>query len=115
MEKSITIKNALSQFESTSLDTAKQRITGLFGKLDSSLLEEDEPEQAQMEEEAEEIKAAKELITKTENLFDKVSIEDKEDMVDLIETLTNCIEAKDIEGLDDPVALLTDIIFYLES
>ena len=114
LEKSITIKNALSQFESTSLDTAKQRITGLFGKLDSSLLEENEPEQDQKED-IEEIKAAKELITKAENLFDEVSTEDKEDMVDLIETLTNCIEAEDIEGLDDPVALLTDIIFYLES
>ncbi len=115
LEKSITIKNALSQFENTSLDTAKQRITGLFGKLDSSLLEEDEPEQDQTEEEAEEIKSAKELIAKAENLFDKVSVEDKEDMVDLIENLTDCIEAEDIEGLDTPVALLTDIIFYLES
>jgi hypothetical protein len=36
-------------------------------------------------------------------------------MVDLIENLTDCIEAEDIEGLDTPVALLTDIIFYLES
>ena len=115
LEKSITIKNALSQFENTSLDTAKQRITGLFGKLDSSLLEEDEPEQYQTEEEAEEIKSAKKLIAKAENLFDKVSVEDKEDMVDLIENLTDCIEAKDIGGLDTPVALLTDIIFYLES
>ena len=114
LEKSITIKNALSQLESTSLDTAKQRITGLFGKLDSSLLEENEPEQDQKEE-AEEIKSAKKLITKAENLFDKVSVEDKEDMVDLIENLTDCIEAKDIGGLDTPVALLTDIIFYLES
>ena len=114
LEKSITIKNALSQLESTSLDTAKQRITGLFGKLDSSLLEENEPEQDQKEE-VEEIKAAKELIAKAENLFDKVSVEDKEDMVDLIENLTDCIEAKDIGGLDTPIALLTDIIFYLES
>ena len=114
LEKSITIKNALSQLESTSLNTAKQRITGLFGKLDSSLLEENEPEQDQKEE-VEEIKAAKELITKAENLFDKVSVEDKEDMVDLIENLTDCIEAKDIGGLDTPIALLTDIIFYLES
>ncbi len=115
MEKSITIKNALSQFESTSLDTAKQRITGLFGKLDTSSLEENEPEQLQTEEVAEEIKAARELISKAESLFDQISIEDKEDMVDLIETLTTCIEAADIEGLDDPVALLNDIIFYLES
>jgi molecular chaperone DnaK (HSP70) len=114
LEKSITIKNALSQFESGSIDTAKQRITGLFGKLDNSAFEENETEPVPTEE-SEDIKSARALITKAESLFDQVSVEDKEDMVDLIETLTTCIDNQDIEGLDDPTALLNDIIFYLES
>ncbi len=114
LEKSITIKNALSQFESGSIDTAKQRITGLFGKLDNSALEENEAEPIPAGE-SEDIKSARALITKAESLFDQVSVEDKEDMVDLIETLTTCIDNQDIEGLDDPTALLNDIIFYLES
>ena len=36
-------------------------------------------------------------------------------MIDLIETITGCIEAKDIAGLDEPVEQLNDIIYYLES
>jgi molecular chaperone DnaK (HSP70) len=114
LEKSITIKNALSQFESAALDTAKQRITSLFGQMDSSLDEQNEPE-FEPKLEAPEIMASRELITKAESLFDQVSKEDKEDMIDLIETLTTNIDAGDIKGLEEPAAQLTDIIYYLES
>jgi molecular chaperone DnaK (HSP70) len=112
--KSITIKNALSSFESATLDTAKQRITSLFGKLDASLYDQ-EPINDEEGPDAVEIEAARGLITKAESLFNQVSNEDKEDMVDLIETITGCIEAKDIAGLDEPVEQLNDIIYYLES
>ena len=114
LAKSITIKNALSNFETGSLDTAKQRITSLFGKLDASLYEQD-PINDDGGPEPAEIEAARVLITKAESLFDQVSDEDKEDMIDLIETITGFIEAKDIAGLDDPVEQLNDIIYYLES
>ena len=116
LEKSITIKNALSSFEGSTLDTAKQRLTSLFGQMDSGLFEEDQAEDATIiEAVAPEIEAAKKIITKAESLFEKVSSEDKEDMIDLIETISSCIETQDIEGLDDPVAQLNDIIYYLES
>ncbi len=64
---------------------------------------------------AAEITTARELITKAEGLFEQVSREDQEDMVDLIETISNCIAAKDIQGLDAPIVELQDIIYYLES
>ena len=114
LEKSITIKNALSQFEGTTLDTAKQRITSLFGQMDSSLDEQNDPELLSPPE-APEIVAARELIANAESLFEQVSKEDKEDMIDLIETITTNIEADDSEGLEEPVGQLTDIIYYLES
>lgn len=113
MEKSITIKNVLFSFESGTLDTAKQRVSSLFGKLDSSLYEQDES--AVIEQVIPEIEAAQKLISKAEGLFEQVTQEDKEDMIDLIETITVCIDAKDIAGLDQPVESLTDIIYYLES
>lgn len=112
--KSITIKNALSRFESTTLDTAKQRITSLFGQLESDFDIQDK-EKMSTEPEAPEIQAARDLITKAEGLFEQVSQEDKEDMIDLIETLTTCIEAGNIEGLTEPLEQLNDIIYYLES
>jgi molecular chaperone DnaK (HSP70) len=112
--KSITIKNALSNFESGTLDTARQRITSLFGKLDASLYEQDAINDEEAPD-ATEIESARVLIVKAESFFDQVSNEDKEDMIDLIETITGCIDAKDISGLDDPVEQLNDIIYYLES
>ncbi len=115
LEKSITIKNALSSFDSSTMDAAKQRISSLFGKLDSSLYEQDQTEVEQIQPEAPEIAVARAVISKAENLFEQVSDEDKEDMIDLIETLTNCIEAQNIAGLDEPIEKLNDIIYYLES
>jgi len=113
LEKSITIKNALSQFEGGALDTAKQRINSLFGQIDPNMIEHETVEEDGVV--IPEIVAATELISKAEALFDTVSNEDKEDMVDIIETLTICIEAKDIEGLDKASAELNDIIYYIES
>jgi molecular chaperone DnaK (HSP70) len=116
LEKSITIKNALSSFESATLDTARQRISSLFGKLDSSLYEQKQEAEAANEEMlVPEIEAAQVLIIKAESLFDQISSEDKEDMIDLIEIITVNIDAKNIQGLDEPVAQLNDIIYYLQS
>ncbi len=111
LEKNITIKNALSQFESGALETAKQRINSLFGQIEPGIIEQE----FIVEPLAPEIIAAQKLISKAEALFDKVSSEDKEDMVDLIEVLTHYIETKDIAELEKPTAELNDIIYYLES
>lgn len=114
LEKSITIKNALSRFESGALDTAKQRITSLFGQLESPPGIQGEPEPFEQPT-APEIIAARNLIAKAEGLFEQVSAEDKEDMIDLIETITAYIENGDIDGLEEPVEQLNDIIYYLQS
>jgi len=114
LEKSITIKNALSEFSSDATEEAKQRLSSLFGQMDSRVIEH-EPEQEPIATNSPEIKVAEALIVKAEALFEQVSNEDKEDMVNLIETLTKCIEVKDIAGLDAPSAELTDIMYYLES
>ena len=54
-------------------------------------------------------------MTKAEALFDTTSSEDKEDMVDLIEDITTCIEAGLDDRLQESVTKLADIIYYLES
>ena len=107
MEKSITISNAISRFETEELSAAKQRIGGLFGE-DDAEGEARAPESALAAE-------ARKLIKKAESLFETVSAEDKEDMVDLIEAITNCIENGDDAGLKEPVERLNDILYYLES
>ena len=114
LEKSITIKNALSSFESTALETAQQRITSLFGQMDASLFDQEQLQSIEAPV-APEIEDARNLIAKAESLFEQVSNEDKEDMINLIETISTCIEAEDCGGLEEPTAQLTDIIYYLES
>ena len=107
LEKSITIKNAISRFEHGALDTAKQRINKLFGQNDVL--------RAVVKNESPEIVEAQKLIAKAEALFDITSNEDKEDMIDLIEDINTCIEAGLDERLQESVAKLADIIYYLES
>jgi molecular chaperone DnaK len=107
LEKSITIKNAISRFEHGALDTARHRINKLFGQ--------NETGSAVDKNEATEIIEARKLIAKAEALFDKTSNEDKEDMIDLIEDINSCIEAGLDDRLQESVAKLADIIYYLES
>ena len=76
---------------------------------------EGEESDAQEMPDAPEIAAARALISKAEGLFEQVSNEDKEDMINLIESLNACIDAGDIAGLAEPVEQLNDIIYYLES
>jgi molecular chaperone DnaK (HSP70) len=107
LEKSITINNAISRFQAEELTEAKQRIDSLFGqKHDDDALPK--PETAAMIE-------ARKLIKKAESLFETVSVEDKEDLVDLIEAIAARIEAGDDQGLREPVERLSDMIYYLES
>jgi molecular chaperone DnaK len=107
LEKSITIKNAISRFEHEALDTARHRINKLFGQ--------HEPGRAVDKNEVPEIAEARKLIAKAEALFDRTSNEDKEDMIDLIEDINSCIEAGIDDRLQESVAKLADIIYYLES
>lgn len=112
LEKSITINNAISRFETEELAGAKRRIDSLFGQMDSG---SDEIEKSDAVSESKAVAEARQLIKKAETLFDTVSDEDKEDMVNLIETITDCIEAGDEGALQEPVEQLNDIIYYLES
>lgn len=107
LEKSITIKNAISRFEQGDLDSAKHRINTLFGQNEAGRVIDSH--------QSPEIAAALKLIAKAEALFDKTSTEDKEDMIDLIEDINTCIEAGLDDRLQEAVVKLTDIIYYLES
>ncbi|MBD9356998.1 Hsp70 family protein [Methylomonas albis] len=106
-EKAITINNAISRFDDSELSSAKQRIDGLFGGSANG--------EADSVSESPAVVAALQVIKKAELLFETVSAEDKEDMVDLIETISTCLESSDEAGLREPVERLNDIIYYLES
>ncbi len=113
MAKSITIKDALSRFEGETLEKAKQRVTSMFGQMDTRLFDEDKPEPEPAD--TPEIKTARELVTRAGQLLNQVSSEDKEDIDALVKTINKQIETGDIEGLERTTSQLSDIIYYLES
>ena len=106
LEKSITINNVISRFQDQALADAKQRIDGLFGQ---------PADEGDVKPESATVTEARTLIKKAEALFDTASAEDKEDMVDLIETISNFLDSDDEDALQELVARLNDIIYYLES
>ncbi len=58
---------------------------------------------------------ARALIEKAERLMESANPEDKEDIVNLIESVQDALTANDIPALERAVAELSDLIYYLES
>jgi molecular chaperone DnaK (HSP70) len=108
LEKSITIDNAIAQFEAEELDAARERVSKLFESDESAAQGEEKAQQR-------EVTQARALVDKAEALLDGASSEDREDLVDLIEAIKDAIESGDTEALQRATEELTDLIYYLES
>jgi hypothetical protein len=55
------------------------------------------------------------LIEKAERLMESANAEDREDLVNLIETLRDAVAAHDDVAIHEAMDGLSDLIFYLES
>ena len=115
LEKSITIDNALRRYEKEEIEAARARIGAFFE-------EEEEVEEADiLEGEAEEAHAqharvqARALVEKAERMLDEATPEDREDMVNLIETIRDAMASGNDAALKEAVDELSDILYYLES
>lgn len=112
LEKSITIANVISRFQEGELETARQRIDALFHE------DADTPPAVANESHRNEQQAAvqaRALVEKAERLLDQASADDREDLVDLIETVHDALASNDTVTLAEAVAELSDVVFYLES
>jgi molecular chaperone DnaK (HSP70) len=110
LEKSIVIDNAISRFEQGEMENAKQRLKEIFGEgvhEAKTIVHESEQNHA--------IVQARALVEKAERMLEKASAEDKEDMVNLIETINDVTAKKDFNALSEAVEQLSDILYYLES
>jgi molecular chaperone DnaK (HSP70) len=114
LQKSITIDNAFARFDKQEMDQAKARIEALF---DAEEMEE--AEFVEVDEGAARLKhtlvQARALVEKAERMLDGANPEDREDIVNLIETINDGIAAGALEALKGPMDELSDILFYLES
>jgi molecular chaperone DnaK (HSP70) len=106
LEKSITIDNAIARFEEEQMEQAKARISQLF---EGEVVVEEERVQTR------ELTQARALIEKAERLMEDASEDDREDLVDLVEGLTDAMGSHDLQAMQKASDPLTDLIFYLES
>lgn len=109
LQKSLVIDNALSRFEEGEMETAKGRIQELFG---------DPSETVEVQSEADghhAVVQARALVEKAERMLEEASAEDKEDMVNLIETINDTLAKEEFSALNEPMDQLSDILYYLES
>ena len=108
LEKSITIRNALSQFQEDELSEARERIGALFeNSAEGSPAPEHRAQQQQVQ--------ARALIEKAQRALDQANAEDREDLIDLIEAVNDALTQNDSAAIEQAMAELADILFYLES
>jgi molecular chaperone DnaK len=104
LEKHITIDNATARFEEQELDAARERISALI-----------EGEAKEVVPSGREEVQARALIEKAERLMESANEQDREDLVDLIESVQDALAKGDADAVERAVAELSDLIYYLES
>jgi len=110
LEKSIVIDNAISRFEGAKLEAAKDRINEIFGETtEETLIINQETDDNHT------IIQARALVEKAERMLENASPEDREDMVNIIESINDAITKQALADLKEPIDQLSDILYYLES
>lgn len=112
LEKSIRIDNALTHFQEGELQTARDRVNALFAGEENFLAK---PAANAAASDHQLTVQAQALVEKAERLLDRAAEEDREEMINLIESIKDALSEGDIDALAEPVAALSDILFYLES
>ena len=104
LEKHVTIDNATARFEQEELSAARQRLSSFI-----------EGEAAPAQSAQREAIQAQALIEKAERLMDDANPEDREDLVDNIESVQDALASDDAAALERATDELSDLVFYLES
>jgi len=110
LEASITIDNALRRYDRAELDSARSRIGALFDQEDV-----DYDDGGTASGSADSQQQARDLVAKAERLLDQATSEDREEMIDLIESIRDALAADDTARVTDELDTLADIVYYLES
>jgi molecular chaperone DnaK (HSP70) len=106
LERRITIDKAMSRYDRTQLDEARERIGSLF--------EDQEPADAAADAGATDSALAV-LLAKASGKLDDAGEEDRLEIIDLIEMIQDARNSGDAAGLEDARQQLQDLLFYLET
>jgi molecular chaperone DnaK (HSP70) len=111
LERRITIDKAMSRYDKGELDEARARIAELF---DEDELE-GQPARSTSATTAPGEAAHAALIAKAQAKLGEAGDEDRAELTDLIEIMTDCQERGDVAGLEAASKQLGDLLFYLET
>jgi molecular chaperone DnaK len=106
LERRITIDKAMSRYDQTELDQARERIGSLFEGRESG--------DATVDESATDSALAV-LLAKASGKLDSAGEEDRLEIIDLIEMIKDARNSGDAAGLEDARQQLQDLLFYLET
>jgi molecular chaperone DnaK (HSP70) len=113
---SLTIENAMQKRNQEDIEQAKNKIDSLFDSLEvSQHMPDSDQNQANDTPDNKTVVKAQALVEKAERMMDSLSDENKEDMVDLIESVNDAIAANDMAKLSETEEELTDMIYYMET
>jgi len=119
LEARTTIDNATTRFASDELAAARERLSALIDGYEPDAGAATDAATAGDADaavgERREIVAARALVEKAERLLDGANAEDRDDLVDGIEAVKDALANDHGEALDQAVAQLADLIYYLES
>ena len=111
LERRITIDRAMSRYDKDELHDARQRITDLFGAEDADQM----PGSSSGTTGAPTDGPLATLVAKAQAKLDEAVDEDRAELIDLVEIITDCQRRSDLAGLDMARKQLTDLLFYLET
>lgn len=119
LEKSITIDNVLADSTADSLRQAREKIGQLFGDAAGGAgaagpLSEGAGPGMKTVTNSRKVQVDA-LLEKARNLLDKAGEDDREDMIELIETIDQALADAATDLLEESMEELSEIIFYMES
>ena len=123
LEYAITIDNAISRFEDGKLDEARDRIRAMFGDDAASSTHvsadaDDAPPNAERLGHRRSMVEALALVEKAERLLQTAGADDREDLIDSIEAVRDAMNSDAVEaeaGLQQAMAALADVLYYLQQ
>lgn len=115
LEYTITIDNAISRFADGKLDAARDRIHSMFAEDDADTPAPDEPAGPEHLAQRRSLVEAGALIEKAQRLIAKVSADDREDLIDSIEVLRAAMDEADDARMQQAMAALADVLYYLDN
>lgn len=108
LNKSITIENAFSRLDENELNQSRERVDALFGPSQKAA-------SIAVNAQDHRVTDAKALLEKAKNALEQATADDREEIVDLIESINDAIQSENSDALKAPVEELSDILYYLES